>query len=209
MYVRFGKEFDINTWNVIGDFQYGPGWFLDAEQRARFDIFEVKPTARPSVGPTQKLIHNGFIQDAEGWKESWKIVDKSPEELAEDARTLASLKVDLMDQIDNMVEAIYHKWLRFDLEYYTREEKAKEYIDANYVGEPSLWITSYADAVQLPYDEAADQIVEQGDVARAVMELVAAQRMRRYVIERATTIEEAQQEYVEIVQNIQEATSQL
>lgn len=209
MYIRFGEEFDIYRWHVIEDYQYGPGWFLDPEQRARFDIFEVKPSGKPACGPLQKVVRNGFAETPNGWVENWVVVDKTSQELAEEAHALEELKVSLMKQVDDKIAGIYNEWLRFDIEYYTREQKAKEYVDANYEGEVSVWISSYADAVQLPYDEAADSILQTGAHVRNVMEQLAVQRMRRYVIKRATSVHEANTEYSNIMMQVLQIASAL
>lgn len=93
---------------------------------------------------------------------------------------LASLRQDLVDSVDSHIAAIYARWMRFESEYVEREAAARAFAAAGYVGEPGVWVTSFATPAGLTEPAAADRIIEQADSLRLALEKLAALRMAKY-----------------------------
>jgi hypothetical protein len=100
MYVYNGQPFDITLPQLVGDNQYPPGWFFDAEQRAACGIIEVADPVAPATTSTQvaSLIEFRFINGS--WTPRWQVVEKTPEQLAQDAQALSDQRTAKNDQIN-------------------------------------------------------------------------------------------------------------
>ncbi len=84
------------------------------------------------------------------------------------------------NQIDNASAAVTAKWTRFAEEYKEREAAALAYKDANYIGEVSIYITSFSEPAGITNQAAADLILKQANDLRALQSRLAAERMRKY-----------------------------
>jgi hypothetical protein len=107
----------------------------------------------------------------------------APAIVAIDAATwLNTLKVQLSNDIDSTVAAIYSTWMRFQAEYESREAAAQAYKDAGYTGDLSKWISGFSDAADKTPQEAADLILQQSVSLRGALEALGALRMRKYEV---------------------------
>lgn len=84
------------------------------------------------------------------------------------------------EDFDSFVASIYSRWTRFETEYYEREKAAQEYVDSNYEDEPSVWVTSFANAAGLSNQIAAELILSQAVNLRSGMRELGTLRMRKY-----------------------------
>eukprot|EP01034_Spumella_vulgaris_P021487 gene21487-27522_t len=98
---------------------------------------------------------------------------------------LDALRGRLATAVDDRIAGIYLRWTRFETEYTEREAAARAYVAAEYQGECSPWVTSFAEPAGLTLAAAADRIVEQADSLRTALGLLGALRMRKYGIEAA------------------------
>lgn len=96
MFIRNGQVLNIHEPHTIDDTQYPAVWFADPERRASLGIAEVTDMPPPAITSTQKLVPDGFEQDAEDrWVAKWIIVEMTVEEIAErDAAAVAALAID-------------------------------------------------------------------------------------------------------------------
>lgn len=97
--------------------------------------------------------------------------------------------------VDDRIAGIYLRWTRFETEYTERESAARAYVAAEYKGECSAWVTSFAEPAGLALSAAADRIVAQADSLRTALGLLGALRMRKYEITRAVDAAAAQVEH--------------
>src|SRR5438874_9061474 len=72
-----------------------------------------------------------------------------------------------MSQIDANAALVYNQFTRFDVEYEQREAAAKAYKDAGYTGDPTVWLTAFADSNGISYQMCADLILSQAATLRA------------------------------------------
>jgi hypothetical protein len=100
------------------------------------------------------------------------------------SEALTALKGALANQVDDAVAAVYSRWLRFDAEYVAREAAARLLIAD---GTPSEWVSGFAGPAGLTDAAAAALIVQQADALRTALELLGAQRMRKYQVKAAVT----------------------
>lgn len=107
------------------------------------------------------------------------------------AQRLAAEQAALVEAVNSRAAAIYSEWAKFELEYRARESAALAYQATEFKGEPGIYITSYAEQAHLSNQQAAEAIIAQSAALRAAQEQLAALRMRKFEIERATTIESA------------------
>lgn len=119
------------------------------------------------------------------------------------ATALNTMRDKCADGIDNAVASVYAVWGRFQVEYEAREAAAQAFKAGGYVGDPGLWITSYASAANVGYNEATDTILAQSDKLRGAMVQLAVQRMRKYEVLNAQDLSSAQTLFNEITTNIQ------
>jgi hypothetical protein len=118
--------------------------------------------------------------------------DCTPEEVADiEARMAAEparQKDQLVARIDEMVAAVYNRWLRFDAEYVAREAAARQFL---LDGTTSAWVTGFAEPAGLTEAQAATLIVQQADNLRSALETLGALRMRKYEVKAAASVEDA------------------
>jgi len=128
----------------------------------------------------------------------------TPPPMPEDQR-----RANMIYNVDMRVAEVTGTFTRFQMEYESREKAAMAYRDAGYNGDPTLWITAFADAAGMDYRSATDLILQQASVLRdAVMQLGAA-RMNKYKIQSAPDIETALAEYNSIMAEIERIASTL
>lgn len=105
--------------------------------------------------------------------------------------------------IDNTAAAVTSHWTRFTTEYEESEKAAIEYKAAGYAGDASVFITSYADAAGVTYQQATDTILQQADGLRSLQSALRAERMRKYALkDPALTLDEITALHDDIVANI-------
>lgn len=93
---------------------------------------------------------------------------------------LATLRQKLSDDIDNKAADISTYWTRFINEYQEREAAALAFKQADYQGEPSVYITSFSSVAGLDNQAAVELILKQAAELRVLQEQLAIQRMRKY-----------------------------
>lgn len=130
------------------------------------------------------------------WPRYRASVDRtSVEPIDPPAVDLDALRGRLAAAVDDRIAGIYLRWTRFETEYTEREAAARAYVMAEYQGECSPWVTSFASPAGLTLAAAADRIVAQADSLRAALGLLGALRMRKYEITRAADAAAAQVEH--------------
>lgn len=107
-----------------------------------------------------------------------------------------------MAQVDVNVASVYNQFTRFQMEYEAREAAALAFKNAGYSGDPTVWVTSFADSAGLSYQIAADVVLSQANNLRAALSSLAELRMDKYRIKNSTTIAEAEQEFNLIVNSV-------
>lgn len=107
-----------------------------------------------------------------------------------------------MTQIDNNVAAVYNQFTRFQMEYEQREKAAQAYKDAGYTGDPTVWVTAFADSNGISYQMCADLILSQANSLRAAVVTLGEYRMNKYKVKNAATIEEADTEFNKIISDV-------
>lgn len=115
------------------------------------------------------------------------------------ASTLADIKAELVGAVDAHFDAIYGVHRRFKVEYDKREPSARAYVAAGGVGVADSWVQSVADAQGISALSAANLIIGQADGLWTALELLAAQRMRKYGITAAVDAAAAQSLHDDIV----------
>lgn len=86
----------------------------------------------------------------------------------------------LVDSIDDTAANISARWTRFAEEYKEREAAAIAFKEANFAGEVSVYISSFATVAGLDNQSAALLILQQAERLRALQQQLAVQRMRKY-----------------------------
>lgn len=112
---------------------------------------------------------------------------------------LLALRTQLVTSVDDHIAAIYARWTRFESEYDVREDAARAFIAGGCQGDPGIWVTSYSESAGLSTSVAAELIIEQASTLHAAREQLAALRMSKYLITRATTAASAQAAYDDII----------
>lgn len=107
-----------------------------------------------------------------------------------------------MAQIDTNVAAVYSQFTRFQMEYEQREKAAIAYKAAGYTGDPTIWLSAFADSNGISYKMCADLVLSQSDQLRGAVTRLGEYRMNKYKVKNAATIEEAETEFNTIVANI-------
>lgn len=131
-----------------------------------------------------------------------KIIDFSvvpPVAIDPPSPPLSVIKAALAERLDGHAAAIYSRWTRFEAEYRARKAAAQTFKDAGYQGEPGLYVTSFAEPAGLTAHAAADAILAQAAALRTAQDALAALRMRKYDVARATAAEAAKALSDEIV----------
>lgn len=108
----------------------------------------------------------------------------------------------LVNDVDALVAGIYSNWTRFEREYELREDAARTFKAAGYVGDPGEWVSAFATSAGMPNQQATDLIIAQADQLHAALVTLGAMRMRKYEILRATDTVSAQDTYDSIVADI-------
>lgn len=85
-------------------------------------------------------------------------------------------------KIDAYAVAKYAYLNRFEVEYRERATAARSFRNAGYSGEPSIWITSFAQAAGIDSRSATDRIIVQADALTDAFAQLAALRMRKYEV---------------------------
>jgi hypothetical protein len=116
---------------------------------------------------------------------------------------LTQLKASLVEDVDNRIAAICHRWLRFEAAYTKREASARAFKAGNYEGDPDVWITAFSNAVGMTPAAAADLIIAQADGLHNALEQIDALRMTKYGIVGAVTAAAAQEAHDTIVSQAQ------
>ena len=115
--------------------------------------------------PTELHIWNG---------NSWVIDEEKQTEIKRE------LIKRLVDSIDDTAANISARWTRFAEEYKEREAAAIAFKEANFAGEVSVYISSFATVAGLDNQSAALLILQQAERLRALQQQLAVQRMRKY-----------------------------
>jgi hypothetical protein len=97
--------------------------------------------------------------------------------------------------VDDTVAAVLGKFTRFEMGYTQREAAATAYKAAGYTGDPTIWITRFADNNSMSYTDTADLILAQAEGYRAALEQLEALRMDKYKISRAANLVAAKVEF--------------
>ncbi|HHE9381510.1 TPA: hypothetical protein ACPP5C_000957 [Haemophilus influenzae] len=115
--------------------------------------------------PTELHIWNG---------NSWVIDEEKQTEIKRE------LIKRLVDSIDDTASNISSRWIRFAEEYKEREAAAIAFKEANFAGEVSVYISSFATVAGLDNQSASLLILQQAERLRALQQQLAVQRMRKY-----------------------------
>ena len=115
--------------------------------------------------PTELHIWNG---------NSWVIDEEKQTEIKRE------LIKRLVDSIDDTAANISSRWIRFAEEYKEREAAAIAFKEANFAGEVSVYISSFATVAGLDNQSASLLILQQAERLRALQQQLAVQRMRKY-----------------------------
>ncbi|MBF6986111.1 hypothetical protein [Pasteurella multocida] len=143
------------------------------------------------------------------------LVDKQPTELHKwngngwivDEEKQTEIKRELIkklvDSIDDAAAGIGAKWTRFAEEYKEREAAALAFKEANFTGEVSIYISSFATVAGLDNKSATLLILKQAEGLRTLQEQLAVQRMRKYELKHEElSEEELQQIHNDIIRKI-------
>ena len=115
--------------------------------------------------PTELHIWNG---------NSWVIDEEKQTEIKRE------LIKRLVDSIDDTAANISARWTRFAEEYKEREAAAIAFKEANFAGEVSVYISSFATVAGLDNKSATLLILKQAERLRTLQQQLAVQRMRKY-----------------------------
>ena len=126
------------------------------------------------------------------FKGQYILVDRQPTELHKwngnswivDEKKKTEIKRELIkrlvDSIDDTAANISSRWTRFAEEYKEREAAAIAFKEANFAGEVSVYISSFATVAGLDNQSASLLILQQAERLRALQQQLAVQRMRKY-----------------------------
>lgn len=106
--------------------------------------------------------------------------------------TLEQVQAQMVEMVDARAAFIISQLTKFQLEHDQREKAAREFKDS---GEPSPWISSFADNVGLSNEAASDLILQQADSQRGLLQELGVLRMDKYKIKKATSKEVAEEEF--------------
>ncbi len=173
------------------------GWEYIADHRGEtvYSTIDRQPIEITALGDypenSTKLAPDSELCEWDGSK--WVLSAEKQSELLEQKCTT------LIEAVDNRASAIYSHWTRFASEYQARLQAAEAYRDAGYTGEVSKYIASFADPAGLDYKTATNLIFIQAQGLQKLQDELAAQRMRKYEIKNATTVEQMQAAYDDIL----------
>lgn len=109
---------------------------------------------------------------------SWIVDEKKKTEIKR------KLIKNLVDSIDDTAANISARWTRFAEEYKEREAAALAFKEANFTGEVSIYISSFATVAGLDNKSATLLILKQAEGLRTLQKQLAVQRMRKYELKR-------------------------
>jgi hypothetical protein len=138
---------------------------------------------------------------------AWVAEGNTPDPV--DTLPLADVKADLKADVDAQIASIYEKFQRFQMEYTNREVAAQAFKDAGYTGDPTVWVSRFADNKGIPYQQAADIILAQASQLRGALQQLGALRMDKYLIDATVDTPSAQQEHDNIISQVNLIASQL
>ncbi|EOX4860439.1 hypothetical protein ABW486_000681 [Haemophilus influenzae] len=139
--------------------------------------------------PTELHIWNG---------NSWVIDEEKQTEIKRE------LIKRLVDSIDDTAANISSRWTRFVEEYKEREAAAIAFKEANFAGEVSVYISSFATVAGLDNQSASLLILQQAESLRTLQQQLAVQRMRKYELKHeALSDEELQRIHDDIIGKMQ------
>lgn len=139
--------------------------------------------------PTELHIWNG---------NSWVVDKKKKTEIKRE------LIKNLVDSIDDTAANISARWTRFAEEYKEREAAAIAFKEANFAGEVSVYISSFATVAGLDNQSASLLILQQAESLRTLQQQLAVQRMRKYELKHeALSDEELQRIHDDIIGKMQ------
>lgn len=130
------------------------------------------------------------------FKGQYILVDRQPTELHKwngnswivDEKKKTEIKLELIknlvDSIDDTAANISARWTRFAEEYKEREAAALAFKEANFTGEVSIYISSFATVAGLDNKSATLLILKQAEGLRTLQKQLAVQRMRKYELKR-------------------------
>ena len=128
---------------------------------------------------------------------SWIVDEKKKTEIKR------KLIKNLVDSIDDTAASISAKWARFAEEYKERESAALAFKEANFTGEVSIYISSFATVAGLDNKSATLLILKQAEGLRTLQEQLAVQRMRKYELKAPNlTIEQMQSIHDDIIKQM-------
>lgn len=110
--------------------------------------------------------------------------------------------------IDNKAAEIYNIWTRFEIEYTARRDAALKFKEANYEGDPGIYVTSFALSAKIDNKTATSIILQQADLLQKVQDDLAAIRMRKFELKRAETLEQLTSIYNDIMSAIDQLYQQ-
>ena len=129
---------------------------------------------------------------------SWIVDEKKKTEIKRE------LIKNLVDSIDDTAANISARWTRFAEEYKEREAAAIAFKEANFAGEVSVYISSFATVAGLDNQSASLLILQQAESLRTLQQQLAVQRMRKYELKHeALSDEELQRIHDDIIGKMQ------
>ncbi len=150
------------------------------------------------------------------FKSQYILVDRQPTELHKwngnswvvDKKKKTEIKRELIknlvDSIDDTAANISARWTRFAEEYKEREAAAIAFKEANFAGEVSVYISSFATVAGLDNQSASLLILQQAERLRVLQQQLAVQRMRKYELKHeALSDEELQRIHDDIIGKMQ------
>lgn len=139
---------------------------------------------------------------------NWLVAGGVPENMM-NTETLQDVKTRLSGDIDSKIASIYSNWTRFQQEYIERLNAAQAFRDANYIGDPGVWVTSFAIPAGLTNTQATDAIINQSITLNGALQALGALRMRKYEILNAKDKPTAQSVHDDIVTKIDAVAASL
>ena len=115
----------------------------------------------------------------------------------------------IYNEIDDACYNTVSSFSRFRSEYIQREEEAKAYADKGYQGLPGSLLKNFADLIGLPYQAAANVILEQARLLREIDTGIANLRMAKYTITARDTVPEMLVKRDDIILQIASLASKL
>lgn len=115
----------------------------------------------------------------------------------------------IYNEIDDACYNTVSSFSRFRSEYIQREEEAKAYANKGYQGLPDSLLKNFADLIGLPYQAAANVILEQARLLREIDTGIANLRMAKYTITARDTVPEMLVKRDDIILQIASLASKL